>query len=191
MEIYCAHPLTREYLGPSRAEPDPLEPDSWLIPACAYVDAPPVVPNGYAAQRLEDGTAWQLVIDHRGIVYSTATGVAQQYLALGDLPDGLTTEARPSEFHFWESGVWMLDDAARLAAEESAERTWRDSQMGDLFGKRDRHRDEVDLGIATTLTVEQFAELLGYIQQLRDWPQSAQFPVVEYRPSPPAWLAAE
>lgn len=191
MEIYSAHPVTREYLGSTIADPDPLEVGSWLIPAHAYPDAPPAVPAGQAAQRSEDGSAWLLVADHRGTVYSTATGAPQQHAELGDLPEGLTTIARPGPYHSWLGGGWKLDEAAMFASEQASERAWRDGLLGGLFAPRDRHRDEVDLGIATTLTPEQFAELLAYIQQLRDWPQSEQFPHVEYRPSPPAWLATE
>jgi hypothetical protein len=149
------------------------------------------VPAGKAAQRSEDGSAWLLVDDHRGAVYSTETGAAQQYAELGELPEGLTTIARPGPYHSWLGGGWKLDEAAMLESEQAAERAWRDGLLGGLFAARDRHRDELDLGIATTLTPDQFADLLAYIQQLRDWPQSEQFPVVESRPSPPAWLAPE
>lgn len=67
------------------------------------------------------------------------------------------------------------------------ERGWRDGRLRLVSGVRDRHRDELELGLATTLTSEQFAELLEYIQQLRDWPQSEQFPAAEHRPTPPGW----
>ena len=35
-----------------------------------------------------------------------------------------------------------------------------------------RHRDQVELGIPTTLTAEQYAELLTYRQALRDFPET-------------------
>lgn len=73
------------------------------------------------------------------------------------------------------------------APAEVVERSWRDMQLTSLLFMRDRHRDEVELGIATTLTAGQFVELLGYIQQLRDWPQSELFPAAEHRPSAPEW----
>ncbi|HCL4123576.1 TPA: hypothetical protein N2C41_000557 [Pseudomonas aeruginosa] len=112
MDIYCAHPLTREYLGPSLADPDPLDADNWLIPAHAYLDAPPAVPAGQAAQRSEDGSAWLLVADHRGSVYDTSTGTAVQHTELGDLPDGLTVEAPPSGPYRWDGQAWVADLAA-------------------------------------------------------------------------------
>lgn len=68
------------------------------------------------------------------------------------------------------------------------ERDWRDAALAACQWLRDRHRDERDLGMPTTLQAEQFAELLVYRQALRDWPQSELFPVSEHRPVPPLWL---
>jgi len=71
---------------------------------------------------------------------------------------------------------------------DTRERAWRDGVISLLIESRDRHRDEVELGIDTTLTAAQFAELLAYIQKLRDWPQSPEFPDQSKRPQPPASL---
>lgn len=77
------------------------------------------------------------------------------------------------------------------AAREVAERAWRDTELSQVTWLRDRHRDELELGRSTTLTAEQYVELLEYMQQLRDWPQSDQFPSIEQRPQPPAWIAEQ
>lgn len=69
------------------------------------------------------------------------------------------------------------------------ERSWRDQVMLAAIGLRDRHRDQLEIGGATTLTSEKFNELLLYIQALRDWPQSPDFPDIERRPVAPAWIA--
>lgn len=119
MDIYSAHPLTREYLGPTTADPDPLEEGFWLIPAHAYPDAPPQTEPGYAVQRAEDGASWLVVADHRGTVYSTATGAAQQHSELGELPEGLTSAPPPSADHQWTGSAWAFDadlQAANLLA---------------------------------------------------------------------------
>lgn len=115
MDIYVAHPVTREYIGASSADPDPQEDGAWLIPAHAYPDAPPAVPAGQAAQRSADGSAWELVADHRGTVYSTATGEPQQHGELGELPADLTSEPRPSANHLWTGSAWALDAALQAA----------------------------------------------------------------------------
>ncbi len=68
------------------------------------------------------------------------------------------------------------------------ERVWRDGEIERITWLRERHRDQLELGLSSTLAAEQFAELLAFIQQLRDWPQSEAFPAVELRPGAPAWL---
>ena len=81
-----------------------------------------------------------------------------------------------------------------LVAQERASRTeraWRDTEVDSLKWLRERHRDEQDLGIDTTLTAEQFKGLLTYLQALRDWPQSAEFPALIHRPAKPDWMATQ
>ncbi|NWD56287.1 tail fiber assembly protein [Pseudomonas veronii] len=70
-------------------------------------------------------------------------------------------------------------------------RQWRDIEINSLNWLRERNRDEVDAGRPTTLTSAQFGELLDYIQQLRDWPASADFPSMDARPLAPAWIAGQ
>ncbi|WP_443700653.1 phage tail protein [Pseudomonas sp.] len=69
------------------------------------------------------------------------------------------------------------------------ERQWRDGEIGSSKWLRERHRDQLDLSLPTTLNAVQFTELLDYLQLLRDWPQSRKFPNPEHRPVAPAWLA--
>lgn len=90
-------------------------------------------------------------------------------------------------------GLPVAIDPPELSSEQMAtkERAWRDRQLTSATGIRDRHRDQLELGIPTTLVQDQFAALLSYIQVLRDWPQSAEFPRLEKRPEPPAWLAEQ
>lgn len=74
---------------------------------------------------------------------------------------------------------------------EAAERAWRDSTLLKACAIRDRHRDELELSRRTTLTPEQFSELLQYVQQLRDWPQSETFPTSDHRPVGPPWITEQ
>ena len=69
------------------------------------------------------------------------------------------------------------------------ERLWRDAEIERVRWLRDRHRDEMDMGVPTSLSAEQFAGLLAYIQQLRTWPQATGFPDQAARPVAPDWLA--
>ncbi|MNJ51433.1 hypothetical protein D3C77_467360 [compost metagenome] len=73
----------------------------------------------------------------------------------------------------------------------ASERIWRDAQVSTTEWLVTRHRDEQDMQLATTLTAEQFTELLTYRQTLRDWPQSEVFPDTQQRPVAPAWIAEQ
>lgn len=49
-----------------------------------------------------------------------------------------------------------------------------------------RHRDQLEANIPTSLTSEQFSELLTYRQALRDWPVSGDYN--EPYPAQPGWM---
>lgn len=68
------------------------------------------------------------------------------------------------------------------------ERAWRTVELSRYEWVVTRHRDEVELGEATTLTAEQYASLLAYRQTLRDWPSAETFPDAANRPVAPEWL---
>jgi len=55
---YSWHPDTNLYVGSGWCDESPLEPNVWLVPAHATLVAPPSIPDGYVARRV-DG-AWQL-----------------------------------------------------------------------------------------------------------------------------------
>ncbi|WP_445179163.1 phage tail assembly chaperone [Pseudomonas sp. McL0111] len=74
---------------------------------------------------------------------------------------------------------------------DAVERTWRDSEIVRVAWVRDRHRDEVELAIETTITAEQYIDLLAYIRALRDWPAGAEFPASAHRPTAPGWITEQ
>lgn len=76
----------------------------------------------------------------------------------------------------------------QLAANE---RVWRDGQLSSYDYLIARHRDEHDMERPSTLTGEQFTELLHHRQALREWPQSAAFPDIQERPIAPPWITAQ
>lgn len=90
-------------------------------------------------------------------------------------------------------GYPVLQDPPPPTAEQVAmvERAWRDEALDRIKWLRDRHRDELDMGLPTTLETAQFTELLGYMQALREWPQSPEFPNVEDRPVPLQWIVGQ
>ncbi|MHA6164017.1 phage tail assembly chaperone [Pseudomonas sichuanensis] len=88
---------------------------------------------------------------------------------------------------------WVEDDSPELsqvglAQLAIAERVWRNAELAKLAWLRDRHRDQQEIGGETSLTTERFSELLVFMQQLRDWPQSNAFPDSSARPLPPVFL---
>lgn len=85
---------------------------------------------------------------------------------------------------FWDAEL----QAFFLPPSAAAEREWRDAELAQMMALRDRHRDQLEIGGATTLTAEQYAEVLVYMQALRDWPQSEAFPDSSARPVPPTFL---
>lgn len=91
---------------------------------------------------------------------------------------------------------WLGEDSAELAVVSQsqmviAERSWRDGELLGVKWLRERHRDQLEIDVETTLTAEQFKELLVYMQALRDWPQSADFPDVQRRPAAPPWIVEQ
>ncbi|MDH1655140.1 MULTISPECIES: phage tail assembly chaperone [Pseudomonas] len=70
------------------------------------------------------------------------------------------------------------------------ERQWRDERLAATDGVVSRHRDELEEGVVTTLTTDQYIELQAYRRALRDWPQGSDFPSVEHRPPTPALMAS-
>lgn len=91
---------------------------------------------------------------------------------------------------------WLDDDAPELSIVSPsqmvvAERAWRDGELLSVKWLRERHRDQVEIAIDPTLSPEYFKELLVYMQALRDWPQSPDFPDSQHRPTEPLWLAEQ
>lgn len=87
---------------------------------------------------------------------------------------------------FWDfsAHTWFLPDSALM----EIERTWRDGELAEWSWLRDRHRDQLEIGAATSLESVEFTELLMYLQHLRDWPQTSGFPDMSARPVAPSFL---
>ncbi|MDP9515223.1 phage tail assembly chaperone [Pseudomonas protegens] len=91
-----------------------------------------------------------------------------------------------------EQGLPFLIDAPIVVQDfSSQERGWRDENLMSVIWLRERHRDQLEIKAPTSLDSEQFNTLLVYIQALRDWPQSANFPTSRYRPVAPSWITEQ
>lgn len=74
-------------------------------------------------------------------------------------------------------------------ASAKAERSWRTVQLTESDWLVTRHRDELDVGVPTTLSSKQFSRLQAYRQALRDWPGTSDTLDAGSRPQSPKWLA--
>jgi len=88
-----------------------------------------------------------------------------------------------------EVDAYIASATAPTTTPADDERKWRDAELAKLVWLRDRHRDQLEIEATTTLTGEQFKELLVYMQALRDWPQLPGFPDSQARPPAPLWLS--
>ena len=86
----------------------------------------------------ESGRVWTLVnsvprelIDRRGMVYRKDGGAQQIWTELGELPDTLTAQPWPGEFHIWRDNAWVLDEQACLASVRQQCLDQRDALLRD------------------------------------------------------------
>lgn len=141
------------------------------------------------------GFVWVLVdgvpvlrADHRGPVYSTATGEGQQFDELGELPEGLTLEPPPGPFHVWVSGAWALDSAAQAQAKAVEVLTERDSHLRTAAIRIAPLQDAQELGEATDEEVAALLKWKRYRVDLNRIEQQGGYPQAVVWPSPPGAL---
>lgn len=102
------------FIGETTADLDVYANDgSYLLPAGCVDTTPPETRPNHAAQWDFENNAWQYIPDHRGqSYYDTTTGATVVIDYLGELPDNITTEARPSPYHTWDGTAWALSTEA-------------------------------------------------------------------------------
>jgi len=119
--IYHYHPATGELLGAGQADPSPAEQDVWLIPAHATDVEPPAAVVHEAA--VFHAGEWSVRPDWRGVpLFAIADGAPLNITSIGQVPAdiGATEQPRPSSYHHWQAGEWLLDAAAQLRDDKAA-----------------------------------------------------------------------
>lgn len=182
-QVATFDPMSGELLGRTSADPSPLEPDVWLIPAHSTLDNPPEPGAGLALVRREE--AWIEVEDHRGAtVYHTGTGEPRQWALLGPLPSDYTLVAPLSEFDTWQDDHWQLDEAAQLAAAKALATRKRALLLQYASSQVNALQDAVDLEIATEAETKALkswktyrvllnrVDTIGAVPAEGDWPAS-------------------
>ncbi len=151
MQIYHYHPETGELVGVGEADENPLDPENPLMPAYSTSTPAPQAEQGTVALFLDSSGlsprywqsgAWVVKADYREVpLFSTADGAPYApdgtYSGLGDLPQGVTTQPRPSPAHTWIDGSWKLD--ANMAANLR-----RSAALSERAGRMDAARDAMD-----------------------------------------------
>jgi hypothetical protein len=115
--VFCSiSPLTGEFMGLGQADPSPLEPGVWLMPAHSVVGDSPIVFPDCAAVWSEKDSIWNQVPDYRGrTVYDKESRAASVCEALGELAELYTLDAPQTDFDVWQGGRWVFDADARNA----------------------------------------------------------------------------
>ncbi|MFH1984769.1 MAG: phage tail assembly chaperone [Pseudomonadota bacterium] len=151
---------------------DPLESqkqkrDIYLMPAQCTIVPPPSIGIGEAA--VWTGGSWSTLVDKRGVYYSKQTGRKVMVDAVGFEPDPGWTDRPPPAFGLWddESGTWVVSLSVWLAEIIRPERDWRLRAALDVL---DRHRNQQDFGLDTTIADADAAQWARYAQDLRDLP---------------------
>ena len=139
------------------------------------------------------GFAWGMVNgepveleDHRGTVYSTLSGGAQEWYSLGPLPQEFTSMPCPGPFHVWRKNAWHLDEDAKSEAKVMELLKERDSRLQDAQVRIAplQYAHEVDQ--PTEQEQEFLVQWKRYSVELNRIEQQAGFPLEINWPIPPS-----
>lgn len=83
MLIYNYHPDSGEFMGATEADPNPVRPGEFLIPANATLIEPPGDPAAGNAMTW-DGSEWVEIKDHRGETWWNTAGEPMTINKIGD-----------------------------------------------------------------------------------------------------------
>lgn len=166
MYVYNYHRRDRYYTGQEEADISPLDGEV-LVPASATL-IPPPLEEGYLSFFDEEKQEWFNLKDARGKYFSVKDGSVVEIDYLGEIPEGLTTEAPPSPLHVYVDGEWKLDENLVNHEKATAARMWRNAE---LF-RADIELYKVQDGMGTGSV----SEWRAYRCALRNWPDTADFP---------------
>lgn len=111
MKIYNYHPDYKYFYCESEADPSPLEPGVFLIPAHATDIEPPTCESNQI--QIFNGTSWNIIEDKRGTYYSTQTQqVIENYNPLIS-PENATTQQPPEVTEGYKltwNDEWVLEE---------------------------------------------------------------------------------
>lgn len=169
-EVYCCHPLTREYTGKSMDE----VPLGFSLKADAYPDKPELPAPGFAIVRSEDGKRWLHVEDHRGKTgYDKTTKEKIQINTIGALPDNLTLLEPQTPFDKWDGEKWVTDKAEQHAHEVAVAESQKQSLLAEAEQEIAMLERKIRLNMATETDRAKLTEWEIYSVQVTDTDTSA------------------
>lgn len=182
--IFHYHGQTGEFLGTGFADPDPMTPGNWLVPGLSTLAEPPAPVAGSVACRIEH-TRWELIEDNRGTIYSTDSGQSRELADLGALPEGFTTQPRPSLHHTWQGNSWEFDETAARTAFISAAVAKRNTLQVEATARIAPLQDAADLDDASETELAQLEAWKRYRIALNRVPLHDSYPTeIEWPASP-------
>ncbi|MGJ7260667.1 tail fiber assembly protein [Morganella morganii] len=145
-EVYCCHPLTREYTGKSMDE----VPLGFSLKADAYPDKPELPAPGFAIVRSEDGKRWLHVEDHRGkTAYDKTTKEKVLINTVGVLSDNLTLLEPQTPFDKWDGKKWVTDKAEQHTHEVAVAESQKQSLLAEAEQEIAMLERKIRLNMAT------------------------------------------
>lgn len=169
MQIYNYHPDTKEFLSENTADESPLEEGVYLLPANATFLKPPE--TGEYEIAVFENDSWNLKSDFRGQIFYLKTTKASVIITeIGVKPDMTMTNLAPAEFDKWDyqANNWFEDLKLVLNAEQAKVNLESKKVLNDTDWKILRHRDQLDLGVKTSLSEEEYFFLLQQRQESRE-----------------------
>ncbi|MEW5152157.1 tail fiber assembly protein [Morganella morganii] len=169
-EVYCCHPLTREYTGKSMDE----VPLGFSLKADAYPDKPELPAPGFAIVRSEDGKRWLHVEDHRGkTAYDKTTKEKVLINTVGALPDNLTLLEPQTLFDKWNGTKWVTDKAEQHAHDVTVAENQKTILLAGAEQEIAMLERKIRLNMATDTDREKLTEWETYSVQVTDTDTSA------------------
>jgi hypothetical protein len=193
-QVYQYDPSTKEFINTTLAQESPLEPGVWALPPNTTEIAPPQVGQFQKQVWNEEKKQWEIKPDYRKVkVYSTSgDNIGQEIkLDLGQELVNATLIQPPQLTKDYEElkwqGYWLITNNPDKAMQILRQK--RNSLLSDTDWLVLRHQDETARGVQTTLTTEQYTELLNYRQELRDLPENPSLDVFNpVFPTKPTWI---
>lgn len=166
------------YTGQVQCQKDPMRPGQFLRPSQTTELEPPTPAEGQRA-KFENG-AWLLEDDPNYDIQQQEI-VDQSYDDLGVLTKEIVNR------------VAVDRDPQAIATDrntvlELRMRSERDGKILAVEWMRERHKDELELGAQTSLTAQEYSELLTYINDLRNVPENTVDLNNPAWPTPPSFV---